>query len=93
MSKYFDEVKISENFENFAPPLINFKILNSVFLNVKQRNKPLQDAQKILELFIVPMISLSKVFKTNKLEMKKKEAKNVFQIQLLLCDMQYTSCI
>lgn len=77
MSKYFDEVKISENFENFAPPLINFKILNSVFLNVKQRNKPLQDAQKILELFIVPMISLSKVFKTNKLEMKKKSQKCV----------------
>lgn len=77
MSKYFDEVKISENFENVAPPLINFKSLNSVFLNVKQRNKPLQDAQKILELFIVPMISLSKVFKTNKLEMKKKSQKCV----------------
>lgn len=89
VSKYLDEVKIPENYKNIVTPLIHSEIWNNLFPNVQQRDKTLKDAQRILGLSIVSMISLAEMFKTNKFEMKK--PKNVFRMQLLWRAMRCTS--
>lgn len=88
VSKYLDEVKIPENCKNLVPPLINSEIWNNLFPNVQQRDKTLQDAQRILGLSIVPMISLAEMFKTNKFEMKKAK-KCVSDAITLACNAMY----
>lgn len=71
LSKFLENVIIPENCKNLVPPLINSEIWNNLYSNVQQRDRTLQDAQRILGLSIVPMINLAEMFKTNKLEMKK----------------------
>lgn len=88
VSKYLDEVKIPENCKNLVPPLINSEIWNNLFPNVQQRDKTLQDAQRILGLSIVPMISLAEMFKTNKFEMIKAK-KCVSDAITLACNAMY----
>jgi hypothetical protein len=86
--KYLEEIKIPENCKNLVPPLINSEISNNLFPNVQQRDKILQDAQRILGLSIVPMISLAEMFKTNKLEIKKLK-KCVSDGITLVCNAMY----
>lgn len=81
LSKFLENVKIPDNCKTLVPPLINSEIWNNLHPNVQQRDRTLQAAQRILGLFIVPMINLAEMFKTNKLEMKKTIKKNVFQTQ------------
>lgn len=71
LSKFLENVKIPENCKNLVPPLINSEIWNNLYPNVQQRDRTLEDAQRILGLSIVPMINLVEMFKINKLEMKK----------------------
>ena len=53
------------------PPLINSEIWNNLYPNVQQRDRTLQDAQRILGFSIVPMKNLAEMFKMNTLVMKK----------------------
>lgn len=79
LSKFLENVKIPDNCKTLVPPLINSEIWNNLHPNVQQRDRTLQAAQRILGLFIVPMINLAEMFKTNKLEMKKTIKKMCFR--------------
>ena len=48
VSKYLYEIKISENCKNLMPPLTNPEIWNNLYVNVQQRVKTIQEAQKNL---------------------------------------------
>lgn len=62
VSKFLQNVKIPENCKNLAPPLINYEIWNNLYPNVQQRDRTLQDAQRILGLSILSMINLAEMF-------------------------------
>lgn len=89
LSKFLENVKIPENCKNLVPPLINSEIWNNLYSNVQQRDRTLQDAQRILGLSIVPMINLAEMFKTNKLEMKKAKKKCVSDAITFACNAMY----
>ena len=56
--------------------------------NVQQRDKTIQDSQKILGLAIVPILKLAEMFKKNKFD--KKEAKNhVSDVITLSCNAMF----
>ena len=79
--KYVEEIKIPENCKNLVPPLINSN-WNNLYPNIQQRDRTLQEAQKILGLPIVPMIRLAEMFKTNRIDMK--EAKECLSDSITL---------
>lgn len=88
VTKYLDEIKVPENCKNLVPPLINSEIWNNLYVNVQQRDKTIQEAQKILGLAIVPMINLAEMFKKNKFDMKQAK-KYVSDAITLACNAMY----
>jgi hypothetical protein len=88
VSKYFDEIKVPENCKHLVPPLINSEIWNTLYVNVQQRDKTIQEAQRILGLAIVPMINLAEMFKRNKFDMKQAK-KDVSDAITLACNAMY----
>lgn len=88
ISKFLEDVNIPENCKNLVPPLINSEIWNNLYPNVQQRDRTLQDGQRIPGLSIVPMKNLAEMFKMNKLEMKKAQ-KCVSDVKTLACNAMY----
>jgi hypothetical protein len=85
--KYVEEIKIPENCKNLVPPLINSN-WNNLYPNIQQRDRTLEEAQKILGLPIVHMIRLAEMFKTNTIDMK--EAKKCLSDSITLsCNTFY----
>lgn len=85
--KYVEKIKIPENCKNLVPPLINSN-WNNLYPNIQQRDRTLQEAQRILGLSIRIMIRLAEMFKTNTIEMK--EAKKCLSDSITLsCNTVY----
>ena len=52
-----------------VPPLINSEIWSYLYSNIQQRDKRLQEVQKMLGVSVVPMIKMAEMLKTGQIDL------------------------
>ena len=71
VSAFLKEIQIPVNCKALVPPLINPEIWGCLYSNIQQRDKSLQDVQKILGMAIVPLINLTEMLTTCRIDLLK----------------------
>ncbi|CAG2235308.1 unnamed protein product [Mytilus edulis] len=71
ISKFLEGKQVPSNCKSLIPPTINTEIWNCLYSNIQQRDRSLQEAQKILGLSIVPMIEMAEILKGNQIDISK----------------------
>lgn len=71
ISALLKDTQIPVNCKSLVPPLINPEIWSCLYSNIQQRDRSMQDIQKILGLAIVPLIQLTEMFKTRRIDLSK----------------------
>ena len=59
--------QIPSNCKSLVPPLINSEKWSYLYSNIQQRDKSLQEVQKMLGLSVVPMIKMAEMLKTGQI--------------------------
>lgn len=72
ISKFLEDKQIPSNCKSLVPATINTKIWNCLYRNIQQRDRSLQETQKILGLLsIVPMIQMAEILRGNQIDLLK----------------------
>ncbi|XP_063406036.1 uncharacterized protein LOC134689992 [Mytilus trossulus] len=71
ISKFLEGKQVPSNCKSLIPPTINTEIWNCLYSNIQQRDRSLQEAQKVLGLSIVPMIEMAEILKGNQIDISK----------------------
>lgn len=71
VSSFVKEIQIPVNCKSLVPPLINPEIWSCLYTNIQQRDKSLQDVQKVLGMAIVPLVKLTEMLKTCRIDLSK----------------------
>ena len=71
VAKFMEANLIPSNCKSLVPPLINSEVWSYLYANIQQRDKSLQDVQKVLGLGIVPIIKIAEMLKSNQIDIAK----------------------
>lgn len=85
VSKFLEANQIPSNCKALVPPLINSEVWSYLYANIQQRDKSLQDVQKILGLGIVPLIKMAEMMKSNQIDIAKFKS-HITQALALTCN-------
>ena len=69
VATFIEASQIPSNCKSLVPPLINSEIWSYLYSNIQQRDKRLQEVQKMLGVSVVPMIKMAEMLKTGQIDL------------------------